>query len=171
MSEVFVTVGRLGRTRGVKGELYVTSETDFPQRFLTMREVYLRKKDNWEKLAVDAARVVSGRVVIKLKGIDSPEEAARYTNREIGIPQDQMVELPEGSFWISDLIGCEVIEESTGDVVGEIIEVETYPANDVYTIRTIDGKEVSIAAVEKFVKKVDITGKKVLIDGTGLLEQ
>lgn len=171
MCEIFVTVGRLGRSRGVRGELYVIPDTDFPQRFLSMRELHLRTKDGWEKIKIDSTRMVSGRPVIKLEGVDTPEDAARYTNREIGVPQVEVVKLPEGSFWIHDLVGCEVIDESTGSVMGEVTAVETYPANDVYMIRTIEGDELSIAAVEKFVKRVDISKKKVVVDTTGLVKQ
>lgn len=171
MCEVFVTVGKLGRTRGVKGELYVIPDTDFPERFQNMRELYLKTKDGWEKVRLDSTRIVSGRPVIKLEGIDTPEDAARYTNREIGVPEDEVVELPEGSFWIHDLIGCEVVDESTEIAIGEITAVETYPANDVYFIRTVSGEEVSIAAVEKFVKRVNISGRKVYIDTSGILKQ
>ncbi len=171
MCEVFVTVGRLGRTRGVNGELYVIPDTDFPKRFLNMRELNLKTRDGWEKVTVDSTRMVSGRPVIKLEGIDTPEDAARFTNREIGVPDDEVVQLPKGSFWIHDLIGCEVIDDSTGSVMGEITAVETYPANDVYMIRTLEGKEVLIAAVEKFVKKVDISGRRVFIDTAGILKE
>ena len=171
MCEVFVTVGRLGRTRGVRGEIYVIPDTDFPKRFLNMRELHLKTRDGWEKVTVDSARMVSGQPVLKLEGIETPEDAARFTNREIGVPEDEIAKLPEGSFWIHDLIGCQVIDNSTGSVIGEITAVETYPANDVYMIRTPEGKEVSIAAVESFVKKIEILDKKVFIDTAGILKE
>ncbi len=169
MSEIFVTVGRLGRTRGVRGEMYVIPETDFPGRFLEMSEIFIRGKDSWKKVRLDSARLISGRPVIKLEGIESPEEAARFTNREIGVPKEEIVKLPEGAYWIHDLVGCEVLTES-GDRLGEITSVEKYPANDVYTIRMTDGKEMVIAAVKQFIKSVDIEAGKITIDKAGLLE-
>ena len=170
MSERFVTVGKLGRTRGVKGELYIVAETDFPQRFLKMTEIHLRYKDQWEKIRLESIRMVSGRPAIKLEGIDTPEEAARLTNREIGVPEDQIEELPEGSYWVHDLIGCRAVDEKTGENIGEIVDVERYPANDVYTIRTSEGNEVLIAAVDKYVKSIDIVNKKVIVDQAGITE-
>ncbi|MEW6411388.1 MAG: ribosome maturation factor RimM [Candidatus Zixiibacteriota bacterium] len=171
MSEEFVTVGRLGKTRGVHGEIWIVAETDFPDRFLQMTELYLRYKDHWEKLAIDSARLVSGRPVVKLEGFDNPEDAARLTNREIGVPKDQVVELPEGSFYIYDLIGCRVVDNDSDTVIGEIVNVETYPANDVYVIETAGGKKVSIAAVKEFIRDIDLAGKTVRIIAAGLLEQ
>lgn len=171
MSEEFVTVGRLGKTRGVHGEIWIVPETDFPDRFLQMTELFLRYKDHWEKFAIDSARFVSGRPVIKLEGFDNPEDAARLTNREIGVPKDQVVELPEGSFYIYDLIGCRVVDDESEAVIGEIVNVETYPANDVYVIATAEGKRISIAAVSEFIRNIDMTGKTVRIIAAGLLEQ
>jgi 16S rRNA processing protein RimM len=168
--EIFVTVGRLGRARGVKGEVYIIPMTDFPERFLSMSQIHLKNRDQWETVRLQSARLVSGRPVIKLEGIETPEEASRLTNREVGVPKDAVIELPEGSFWIYDLIGCEVLEEDTGSHVGEIVNVETYPANDVYTIKTSEGKEVLIAAVAQFVKSVDITSRKITIDRAGIVE-
>ena len=170
MSEEFVTVGMLGRTRGVQGEMYITPTTDFPDRFLGMREMYLRFGDHWEKVKVDSTRLVSGRPVIKLEGIDTPERAARLSNREIAVPKDQVVKLPEGSHYIFDLVGCKVIEDGTDLEIGEITNVETYPANDVYEIKAADGKKTLLAAVSKYVKSIDTANKRIVVDRAGLIE-
>lgn len=170
MSDSFVTVGRLGRTRGVRGEMYIIPETDFPDRFLDMNEIFIQHKDGWKKTRLESSRIVSGRPVIKLEGIDTPEDAARLTNREVGVPEEEIANLPEGSFWIHDLIGCEVVEENSEVRLGEITGVERYPANDVYLIKTEDGKEVMIAAVEQFIKSVDMAARKVTIDKAGIIE-
>jgi 16S rRNA processing protein RimM len=170
VSDSFVTVGRLGRTRGVAGEIYIIPETDFPDRFLDMNEIFIRHKDGWKKTRLESSRIVSGRPVIKLEGIDTPEDAARLTNREVGVREEEIANLPEGSFWIHDLIGCEVVEENSETRLGEITGVERYPANDVYLIKTEDGKEVMIAAVEQFIKNVDTTARKVTIDKAGIIE-
>ena len=170
MSEIFVTVGKLGRTRGVKGELYIIAETDFPGRFLKMTEIHLRNKEQWETIRLESVRMVSGRPVAKLEGIDTPEKAARLTNREIGVPEDQIEKLPEGSYWVHDLVGCRVVDEKTGEDIGEIVGVETYPSSDVYTIRTAEGKEAVIAAVDNYVKSIDIVNKKVIVDQAGIVE-
>lgn len=170
MSDNFVTVGRLGRTRGVSGEIYIIPETDFPDRFLGMNEIFVQHKDGWKETRLESSRLVSGRPVVKLEGIDTPEDAARLTNREVGVREEEIVKLPEGSFWIHDLIGCEVIEENSEARLGEITGVERYPANDVYLVRTEDGKEVMIAAVGQFIKKVDTDARKVTIDRAGIIE-
>lgn len=170
MSEEFVTVGKLGRTRGVQGELYITPLTDFPDRFFGMQEMYLRSRNRWEKVKVDSIRIVSERPVVKLEGIDTPERAARLSNREIGVPKDQVVKLPEGAHYIFDLVGCKVIEQGTDLEIGEITNVETYPANDVYEIKTVDGKRNLLAAVSQYVKSIDTVNKRIFVNRAGLIE-
>ncbi|UCD63226.1 MAG: 16S rRNA processing protein RimM [Candidatus Zixiibacteriota bacterium] len=170
MSEDFVTVGKLGRARGVRGEMYVTPMTDFPDRFLGMPEIYLRLRNRWEKVKIDSTRVVSGRVVIKLEGVDSPEAAARMSNSEMAVPKDQLVKLPAGHHYIFDLIGCKVFDDGTNLEIGEITDVETYPANDVYAIWTTEGRRMLVPAVDRWVKSVDTGKKRVVIDRAGLME-
>lgn len=171
MEEKLVTVGRLGRTRGVAGELYIVPETDFPERFLGLREIYVKRHGQWEKLLIESTRFVSGRPVIKFENVNTPEEAARLTNREMAVPKEEIYSLPEGRFYIHDLIGCRVFDDQSGDLIGEIVSVETYPANDVYEIRTSDGKNVVFPAVEKFVRDIDLENRKVVIVSGGLFQE
>lgn len=171
MEEELITVGRLGRTRGVAGELYIVPETDFPERFLGLREIYVSRQGQWEKLLIESTRLVSGRPVIKFENVNTPEEAARLTNREMAVPKEEIYRLPEGRFYIHDLIGCQVFDHESGGLIGEIVSVETYPANDVYGIKTTEGKDVLFPAVEEFVREIDIVNRKVIIASIGLFQE
>jgi 16S rRNA processing protein RimM len=169
--EEIITVGQLGRPRGVNGEIYVTPMTDFPERFENVKEIFVSQGGEWNKMKVVSSKFVSGRPVLQFENFCSSEDAARLTNRYLGVPKSQVITPPPDSFYVFDLVGCEVYDDMENKKVGVIIDVEKFPANDAYVIRTIEGKRVSIAAVKKFVKQVDITGKKVTIDVTGLIEE
>lgn len=169
--EEFVTVGRLGRPWGVKGEIFVTPLTDFPERFDNIEEIFVSSKNDWEKKKVVSSKFISGRPVLLFENINSPEQASRLTNRYLAIPKNMVRQLPEGSNYIYDLIGCQVIDEKTGEAIGKITEVELFPANDVYMIETNDGKIKSLPVIERYVKKVDADSKKVFVDPSGLIEQ
>ena len=156
-------IGRLGRSRGLDGDIYVTPLTDYPERFAGMKELYVGSQDGWRKSRVIAARMISGRPVLKFENVNSPEEAARMTNRELAVPRDQLVELPEGAHFVFDLVGCQAVEEGTGALVGEVIDVEKYPANDVYVVRTEAGKKLLVPAVKQFVKRVDVEAKTITL--------
>ena len=162
-SEDFVIVGIIGRTRGVHGDVYVTPATDFPERFVSIDEIFIKTRTGWEKLKIAAGSMVSGRPVLRFEGIDNPEDAARLTNRTLAVPRDQVVELSHDTFYIFDLIGCEVFDDRSGVLLGKVTEVERYPANDVYVITTIDGKKVLFPATRDFVKNIDIKNKKITV--------
>ena len=166
-----MTVGRLGRPRGLSGEIFVTPLTDFPERFVNIEEIFVSSKNDWEKKKVVSSKFVSGRPVLLFENINSPEQAARLTNRYLAVPKSMVMELPEGSNYIYDLIGCEVINEKTGEAIGRITEVELFPANDVYTIETNNGNIKSLPAIDRYVKKVDTDSRKVFVDPSGMIEQ
>jgi 16S rRNA processing protein RimM len=168
--ETYITIGKLGKSRGISGEIWVTVFSDFPERFVDLTEVFLRGRGSWEKRKLESARLVSGRPVLKFEGVDTPEDASRLTNRELAVTRDEVVELPEGMFYIFDLIGCRVFAGENGDDLGEVIDVRQYPANDAYVIRMNDGRLMSLAAVVQFIKHVDVEKKQIVIDSAGLVE-
>ena len=165
----FVIIGRLGRTRGVHGDIWVTPDTDFPERFLELTEVYVQNRDTWECMKLAATSIISGRPVLRFENITSPEEVARLTNRKLAVRGNEVVALPEGSYYLFDLVDCQVIDENTGDVIGTIVAVEMYPANDVYVLNDAEGNELLLPAIRKYVKVVLIDEKKIVIDTAGLL--
>jgi 16S rRNA processing protein RimM len=168
--ESYITVGILGKTRGIGGELYVTLLSDFPDRFDNLAEILVEDRGRWQTRRIESARVISGRPVLKFKDIDNREDAARLTNRKLAVPRNQVVPLPENTYYVFDLIGLKVVSEDDGSLIGEIVDVQRYPANDAYLIRKTDGQEVLLAAVARFVRQVDLESRKVVIDPAGLAE-
>ena len=166
----YIEIGQLGRTRGVAGEMYVTPLTDFPERFLDMREVHVSVRGDWQLFRLEFTRLVGGRPVVKFIGIDTREEASRLTNSLLAVPIEQVVSLPEGSYYVFDLVECEVIDETTGRRLGRIHDVRQFPANDVYVVATEDGREVLFPAVKAFVRRVDITARKIFVMPGGMFD-
>jgi 16S rRNA processing protein RimM len=171
LDERFILVGRLGRARGVRGAVWVTPLTDFPERFGQLKEIFLNRKGAWEQVKVEWAQVISGRPVLKLAGYENREDVARLANSELAVTADQLVKLPAGTFYVFDLIGCTVMDEESGSEVGEVIDVVRYPANDVYVIRDRAGREVLFPAVTDFVRKIDLDARKMIIRKAGLFEE
>lgn len=163
-------MGKLGRARGLNGEMYVTPLTDFPERFLELKEIFVKTKAEWKATAIRASRLIGGRPVVLLEGITNPEQAAAYTNKELAVTESDIVALPEGQHYIFDLVGCALIDEASGDTLGEIVDVEHYPANDVYVVSSPDAKKRLFPAVEDFVRKIDTKGRKVLVRKAGFIE-
>ncbi|MDF1545662.1 MAG: ribosome maturation factor RimM [bacterium] len=169
-SNDLITVGRLGRPRGTNGEMFITPVTDFPDRFVGLKQILVRQKDGWQMMEIELARIVSGRPAIKFVNVSTPEDAARLTNRELAVKRSETVELPDDMFYHFDLIGCKVYDTSDGEEIGEIVDVESYPANDVYLIKMDADKLVRLPAVREFVKSVNVKNLRVEIDQAGLIE-
>jgi len=167
----YVSVGRLGKTRGLTGEIYVTPSTDFPDRFLSLKEIYVSDRNGWDRMLISSTRMIGARPVLKFRDVDTPEDAARLTNRELAVTDDQLVELPDGTYYVFDLVGCAVCEATSGRMLGEVIDVRQYPANDVYVIRTGSGKEVLFPAVRPYIKRVDIGERKIMVEPGDLFDE
>lgn len=168
--EQYVVVGKVGRPRGVDGSMFITPLTDFPERFNGLSALYMRNRDQWEVVKITSMRYIAQRPVMKIEGVETPEEAARFTNRDLAVLRDDVVKLPEDTFFVFDLVDCQVVDENSGRPLGTISDVEQYPANDVYVVKLSDGAEVRVPAVKQYVKQVDIASRRVTIDLTGLLD-
>jgi 16S rRNA processing protein RimM len=167
----FITVGKLGRARGIEGEIYVTPTTDFPDRFVGLTEIFIDDRGTWKVQKIESSRMIGSRPVLKFLGVNSPEEAARMTNRKLAVARQDLVELPEGTYYIFDLIGCNVFTDDPERLVGTITDVRQYPANDVYVIKTENGSEILFPAVKDFISDVDPSGKRIVVDPAGLIKQ
>lgn len=167
-NDEFIVVGKLGKTRGVRGELYITLLTDFPGRFLDLKDIHVLERGVWISRRLRSSELVGGRPVISFVGVTTKEDAARMTNLELGVKTTEVMPLPEGSYYVYDLVGCEVIDETTGDCLGKVREVEKLPANDMYIISKKDGGELLVPAVGRFVKEVNISRRRIVVDARSL---
>ncbi len=166
----FVRVGWLGRTRGVHGEIWVTPDTDFPDRFLKLKEIFVRHRDTWEKFEIAESTLIGGRPVLRFEDITTPEDAARLTNRELAVSKADVMALPDGSHYIFDLIGCRVYDRDSGDLIGELVDVEAYPANDAYIVETVEHERLCCVAARPYVFEVDTAARRIVIDRNGLFD-
>ena len=166
-----ITIGKLGRPRGLKGDIFVTPATDYPERFAEMEAVFVKDREGWVKMTVTGAQFVSGRPVFHFEGVDTPEGAARLTNRDLAVPRDELVELPEGTWFIFDLVDCEIFEAESGQRIGTLTDVEQYPANDVYIVTLTSGEKLQVPVVRQYVESVDVENKRIEINTTGLIEK
>lgn len=109
--EAFVTLARILRARGNKGEVAAEILTDFPQRLAKLREVFLSDgRGAPKKIAVRVCWLHGHRAIFHFKGCDSISAAERLRGMEIQIPLAERVTLPAGQYFVSDLVGCAVFE-------------------------------------------------------------
>ena len=158
-------VGKIVNTHSLKGEVKVVSSTDFEEERFKKGSKLLITRGNQliREVVVQSYRNHKNFLLIKFEGIDSVEEAEKLKNLQIKIDSDEVGELEENEFYFHQIIGCEVFDENDKNL-GEIIDILTPGANDVWVIKGENGKEILIPYIEDVVKKIDITNKKVNIE-------
>ncbi len=143
-----IETGRIVNTHSVYGEVKVEPWSDTADFLCGFDVVYIDGK----KFSVERARVHKSCVLLKLSGINNINEASAFRGKIVSVDREE-IELEDGSFFIADLIGLNVTDES-GTSLGKICDVLTLPANDVYVVRGED--EYMIPAVSEFIIDTDI---------------
>ena len=124
---------------------------DSPEFLADFDELYLDK--GAKKIEITSSRVHKNMLIMKIKGIDSIEEADRLRNKVLYMNRDD-VELEDGAYFIQDLIGLDVIDDDTGELLGRLDDVSETGANDVYHVRTNDGKIFLIPVIPDVIKDI-----------------
>jgi 16S rRNA processing protein RimM len=167
-----VVVARVAKPRGVKGEVACNLLTDFPERFDLVDElIAVFPGGRRERLALEGHWLHGDRVVLKLEGYDSPEEASALAGCELAVPESEAVELEEGEFYDWQLEGCRV-ETVEGREVGAVREVlHTGGEAPVLVILDGDGRENLVPLAESICVEINVAAKFIRVDAPeGLLE-
>ena len=162
MIKEYLEIGQIVSTHGIKGEVRLNPWCDSPEFVKKFKNLYFDDKGN------NAVKVVSCRphgnvAVLKLDGVDTVEQAQKLRNAVLYMKRSD-VKLPDGKWFVSELIGCQVLDADDSSVCyGELKDVESYPANDIWYVKTPDGEEVLVPAIKDVVVKCDVADNKVYI--------
>jgi 16S rRNA processing protein RimM len=161
----FVIIGRILSPRGNSGQVRVSPETDFPQRFDPGARVFVDR----QPLAIEDAHWHHGKPVVKFTSIDRVEDARKLQGKFIEIPQSEVQTLEEDRYYYFQLIGLKVRTEQD-ELLGQLTEILALASNDVYVVQGPRG-EILIPAIADVVKKVDLKRKLMIVQPLdGLLE-
>ena len=149
---VYLTVGFIRRPHGVHGEMIMDLHTDFPERMKRGRKVLVGEEHKPQTL--DSVRPHQAGLLIKLKGIDTPEDAGRLRNQWVYIKSSEAAPLPEGKIYQYELFGFQVVDENDR-MLGELVEILETGANNVYVVRDESGHELLLPAIPSVVLNVD----------------
>lgn len=159
---MLITIGKVVKPFGVKGEIKIQPITDFPERFRRLRRVYLVSAAGHEIAAeVRSVRYAGDLPFLLLKEFDSPEKAKKLNGWFVKVPEEEAVPLPEGTYYWFELIGMEVYSEG-GEKLGTIVDIFETGSNDVYVMKH-GRKETYIPAISDVVKQVDRQNKRIVI--------
>jgi 16S rRNA processing protein RimM len=162
----FITIARVMKVQGRRGEVLTELHTDFPERFEQRRTLYAWQPGGQRRqLQLAEYWPHKGGMVLKFEGVDSIEEAEALLRSEIQIPATERAELEAGACYVSDLLGCRVLnfDALNADAeLGQVVDVNFGAgAAPLLIVKNEDGREFMIPFVESFTKKLDLQGKRI----------
>ncbi|AEB76146.1 ribosome maturation factor RimM [Clostridium botulinum] len=154
--EQFLAVGKIINTHGLKGEIKLLPSTDDVERFKELKKAYI----DGEVIEIEGCKFQPGKVILKIKDVDSIEQAQRLKNKYIKVTREDAAKLPEDCYYEADIVGCTVYDENDEEL-GKVDEIIRTGSNDVYWIK---GKnEVLIPAIKSVIVSIDVNSKKIVI--------
>jgi 16S rRNA processing protein RimM len=161
----YLVVGFLRRPHGVRGELLMDLHTDFPERIKTSMTLFVG--EDYQPMVVASRRLHGNGMLLRFRGIKSPETAGSYRNTWVYVPAADRPELPEGEYYHHQLIGLNVVTDD-GRNLGALVDILETGANDVYVVRDVDGNEVLIPAIPAVILEIRLADRQMrvhLLDG------
>lgn len=166
MLDKYFTVGVMTKPHGLRGEMKVFPRTDFPEkRFKTGSKLYVRPEGQSPiaEVEVRTGRPQNNMWIVGFKGLQSIGDVERWRGMELAVAEEQLQPLPEGTYYIHQLVGLQVYTEDD-TYLGELKEVLTPGANDVYVVRAPGTKrDILLPAIPDCILKVDLDRQQMLV--------
>lgn len=145
--EDWITLARVIRPRGNRGEVAAISLSSHPERFGRLREAVLFGAAgplfDGRPVTIEKVWEHQGRLIFKFQGVDSISDAERLRGAELRIPPGERAPLPEGEFYFADLVGCEVAERG-GAVIGKVTGWQEYGGPALLEVEPVEGGDLML---------------------------
>lgn len=164
----YLSVGFVTKPHGVRGQIKVEPLTDDVTRFKSMKSVLVQEAGNYINYRIMSRSVAPSYVLLKLEGVDTPEDAEKFRNKYLWIPRSEGRKLAEDEYYWADIIGCDAVFSDNGKKLGVVDSIIETKGNDVYVVKTAKD-DVLIPALKQYVT-VDVENNTVFIHRKGLEE-
>jgi 16S rRNA processing protein RimM len=164
--DAWVTVAVLGRAWGRRGELAADCLTSGPERFDGVEQVFLFGPEGAgasHPFDLESVWEHRGRLVFKFRGVDTISDAERLRGAEVRLPRAERAQLPDGEFYQSDLVGCEVVERSTGERLGEVVDWVDCGGPPLIEVRGA-ARPFLIPFVRAICVEIDVPGRRIAVE-------
>ena len=170
MSGEFITLARVRKTQGRRGEIAVELHSDIPDRFRVGLKLFaLAQDDSRRELQIEELWPHKGHLVLKFAGVDSISDAEGLIGCELQVPRSERAHLESGWNYVSDLIGCVVFD--SGSEIGRIEDVQFGAGEAPLLIVGVGSKRYEIPYAEAYLKSVDLVHKQISMQlPEGMLE-
>lgn len=155
-------VGKIVNTHGLRGEVKIVPWTDSPDVFENLDYVLVKSRQGEMKLNIKGIKYQKNNIIVKFSELNRIEEAEPLKNSVVYAPREMLGDLPDGVYYIADLIGLEVYDEE-GHIIGTIADVFSTGANDIYEVKREGQKNLLLPVIDDVVLNVDIENKRVTV--------
>lgn len=162
MKQKYFEIGQIVNTFGIKGVVKVNPFTNDISQFEKMQSILVDKKGNLIEMQIEEVKHSKNQILLKLKGIETIEEAEKYRNCYLKLPREKAKELPKDTYFIADLIGLEVYSEE-GILLGKVDDIYNSGASDIYEIKNELGKQILLPATKEVIKQIDLEQEKIIV--------
>ena len=159
----YLELGQIVNVKGLKGEVKVNSFTDDNTKFERIPKVFIKHKENLTEYEIEEVGYSKNQVILKFKNIDTVEEAEKLRNSYIVVDREIFGELPEGVYYIADLIGLDVYTEM-GEYLGKVDDIFNTGSNDVYVVKAENGMQKLLPGIDEVIKKIDLESNKIIVN-------
>ncbi len=159
----YLELGQIVNVKGLKGEVKVNSFTDDNTKFERIPKVFIKRKETLTEYEIEKVGYNKNQVIIKFKNVDTVEEAEKLRNSYIVVDREIFGELPEGVYYIADLIGLDVFTESN-EYLGKVDDIFSTGSNDVYVVKDELGKQKLLPGIDEVIKVIDIEAGKIIVN-------
>jgi 16S rRNA processing protein RimM len=165
----WATIGKIVAPFGIRGEVKIFSLSDVPDRFVTLKSVYIGLEHTAYRMK--GVRPYKGdMLLLKLDGVDDANVAETLRNRDLCIPATELAKLPPDQYYQHDILGLQVYRLDNQEV-GVITDIWPAGGSDIYVIKGQDGQEILIPAIKEVIKQIDLIRHVMYIDPMkGLLD-
>ncbi len=154
-----IKIGEVVNVVGLRGELKIYPYSENKERFETLKTVYFDKT----RIEIQQVRYKDNLVILKIQGVEDRTSAEACKGKEVFMDDEDLEELPEGTYYIKDILGFLVEDRSRG-IIGTLKDVKDNGAQNLFIIEKNNGGELLVPAVEEFFAGVDLERKVVLVD-------
>ena len=158
-------VGRIARPHGLRGQVVIDPETDFPaERFQPGAELFVRRPGETrepESLVVTTVRFQQDRAIVGFRGVDDMNAATALAGTELRVPADRLTALPEATYYRHDLVGC-VLETPDGERVGTVTGVEGSMGQSRLVVATPKGAAL-VPLVAALCREIDPVARRIVV--------
>lgn len=153
-----IVIGRVGAAHGIRGELRIIPLTDFPERFAALREVMVGDG----LLHIESIKPQGKNFLMRFREYAVREDAQKLTGRLLTVARAEAAPLDEGEYYVFDIVGLTVYDEEDNEL-GTVENVLRTGSNDVYAVRSEDGREILIPALRAVVREIDVPGGRMTV--------